>query len=275
VSIKRARDILQRELDTTLGNVEELARSLAACRQELETALDTARAAVADAEAANRAKSDFLSVMSHELRTPLNAVIGFLDLLQAGTGGELTDAQLPYVDRARHSSQHLLKLVEQILSYTKMEAGTEEVRWEHSDLRAIVEAVGEMIAPTAAAKGLDLQVEVPNEAVPVHTDPDKAKQILLNLAGNAVKIHRRGSVSISVRSEADRAIVTVRDTGPGIPPEQREKIFEPFWQADTCKTRAVEGTGLGWRSSIVSRGCWAGRSKSSRTGERGRPSCSA
>jgi signal transduction histidine kinase len=245
VAIKRARDVLQSELDTTLDNVEQLARSLATRKKELEAALIAARSAAAEAGAANRAKADFLSVMSHELRTPLNAVLGYLDLLQSGLGGELTELQRRFVDRAKHSSDHLFGLVEQLLTYTRVEAGTERVLNEEIDLRAIVHDVTEMIEPLAAAKGLSLSVVMPDDPVRVQTDPAKVRQILINLVENAVKFTSSGSVSATLEGDTERAVVTVHDTGGGILPEHLGRVFEPFWQADLSKTRIVGGTGLG------------------------------
>jgi signal transduction histidine kinase len=245
IRMKRARDILQRELASTMGDVEALAGDIAARKRELETALEAARLAFAEAEAASRAKSDFVGVMSHELRTPLNAITGYVELLGEGLGGELTDAQRKYVERIRSSARHLLSLVDEVLEFARVEAATVQVREESVDLRTVVEEAAGLVEPLAAGKGLALHVRTPGEPVIVTTDAPRLRQVLVNLTENAVKFTSHGEVSVSLERRGDQAVLQVRDTGPGIPEEHLEKIFDPFWQADASNTRQTGGTGLG------------------------------
>jgi signal transduction histidine kinase len=245
IRMKRARDILQRELASTMGDVETLAGDIAARKRELESALEAARLAFAEAEAASRAKSDFVGVMSHELRTPLNAITGYVELLDEGLGGELTDPQRKYLDRIRSSARHLLSLVEEVLQFARMEAATVDVAEEPVDLRAVVEEGRALVEPLAAEKGLAFHVRTPEKPVIASTDAARLRQVLVNLAGNAVKFTEHGEVSVTLERRGSEAVLCVRDTGPGIPEEHREKIFEPFWQADASTTRETGGTGLG------------------------------
>jgi signal transduction histidine kinase len=243
--MKRARDLLRGALDTTQGDVEALAAQITARNRELKEALEALRLAFAEAEAANHAKADFLSVMSHELRTPLNAIVGYIELLEGEIGGPLNDTQRSYIERVKGSAQHLRSLVEEVLTYARIEAGAEQVARREVDLRDVVREAESLVAPAAAEKGLALEVQLPEEPILVETDPERVRRILVNLAGNAVKFTREGRVTLSLRSEGDWITLRVEDTGPGIAEEDMEKIFEPFWQADPSTTRAAGGTGLG------------------------------
>ncbi|HET9985001.1 MAG TPA: PAS domain S-box protein [Longimicrobiales bacterium] len=217
------------------------------CAQALERAeaYDAERQARSDAEAANEAKSQFLATMSHELRTPLNAIIGYAQLLRDGITGPVTDAQVEQLGRIDRSSRHLLALIEDILSFAKIQSGREEVRLEDTDIRRLLEGVAEVATPLATAKSLAVEVQAPDGIGSVRTDPTKARQILMNLVSNAVKFTKAGRVRLSARPVPGGVALSVSDTGVGIPPELTERIFEPFWQADQSRTRLVGGTGLG------------------------------
>jgi len=194
--------------------------------------------------AASRAKSDFLAVMSHELRTPLNSILGYVDLIHAGIGGPVSEQQRSHLDKIRISSRHLLQIIDEILTYSRMDAGRETVRVERTPLASIVADVVAVSEPLARESGLRFIVDdVPDDDL--WTDPQKVRQILLNLLTNAVKFTEEGSVRLSVDVGEATCAFVVADTGRGIAPEDVERIFEPFWQVEQPHTRSRGGTGLG------------------------------
>ncbi len=206
--------------------------------------LEAEHAAREHAEAANRAKSQFLAVMSHELRTPLTAVIGYADLIVAGVGGEVTETQKHHVDRIKASAWHLLRLIEGILEYARLEAGKETTTIEGADVARIAREAAALVEVQAAGKGLELALRIP-DSLPAPTDAEKLKQILANLLANAVKFTDEGRVELAVEKSGGYAVCTVRDTGPGIDAADIPRIFEPFIQVDQSATRRTGGAGLG------------------------------
>ncbi len=204
--------------------------------------------ALARAEAANQAKRRFISVVSHEMRTPLNAIIGMADLLR---DTPLTREQADMLQTLRGSSRLLLGLVEEVLDFSNIEAGKVTLDKVDFDLHSLVNSTCRILAAQAAAKGLDLVVSIMPEVPPaVRGDPHYLRQVLINLAGNAVKFTQSGSVTIHVSAQAEtpagvRLKFSIRDTGMGIAPEAQARIFESFTQADQSTTRRFGGTGLG------------------------------
>ncbi|HYH83528.1 MAG TPA: PAS domain S-box protein [Longimicrobium sp.] len=198
-----------------------------------------------EALAANRAKAGFLATMSHELRTPLNAMIGYVDLLLMGIPETIPQGARGHVERIRLAARHLLSIIEEILTFSRIEAGRETVEREAVDLAALAGEVSAIIEPLANERGLLLHVPEDVDPPTLVTDPRKLRQILVNLLGNAVKFTERGSVGFAVARGDGAVLLHVRDTGIGIDPALHEAIFEPFRQVDGGMTRAAPGTGLG------------------------------
>lgn len=203
------------------------------------------QAARAEAEAANRAKSDLLAVMSHELRNPLHVMLSYLDLLLNGVPEPIPDASKRQVERVRTAGQQLLQLIEQSLTYSRIELGQEKIRPEHIDLTELIRGTAELVQPLLRRKGLAFSVHMPEEPIRADTDPGKVRQILLNLLSNAVKFTGEGEVALTAEEKGEEVLLEVRDTGAGIPAEELEHIFEPFRQAEHAQERRENSTGLG------------------------------
>ena len=195
------------------------------------------------AESANLAKGKFVATLSHEFRTPLTAVLGYADLLNLD--GTLSAAQEQRVARIKAAAWHLVAMVDEVLSFAKLDAGQEVIDHETLDAREIARAARGLLEPEAVAKGLAFALDVPDEVVSVRTDGRKARQILINLCGNAVKYTEAGEVCLRLRAEARRVTFEVRDTGIGIAPEHHARIFERFWQVSGGSTRTAAGIGIG------------------------------
>ncbi len=220
-----------------------------------ERARAAADAARAEAEAANRSKSEFLAVMSHELRTPLNAIAGYVELIEMGIRGPVTEAQLIDLGRVRKSQRHLLGLINGVLDYAKVAAGA--VRFDMADV-ALFEVLGSceaLVLPQARAKRIALRFTECDPMLAVRADREKLQQIVLNLLANAVKFTEPGGAvglvcegttfADGAATGSGRVYIRVSDTGAGIAENQLERVFEPFVQVDAKLTRAHGGTGLG------------------------------
>ena len=201
-------------------------------------------AALRRAEVGSQAKSDFLASMSHELRTPLSAIVGYMDLLEGEMVGAVAPLQRTYLGRVKAAAHHLISVIEEILSFSRVEAGKEQVYLEAVDAAALAREVEELFEPQALRKNIALLVSLP-EPVTIWTDATKLRQILINLVGNAMKFTDAGQVGIDMSVTEDRAYFRIRDTGPGIAESDLSRIFDPFTQIDQSLKRTKGGTGLG------------------------------
>jgi len=230
-ALRHNAEIRSVELSTLLEKSREQAEELDRRRRE--------------ADVANRAKTDFLAAMSHELRTPLNAIAGYVQLLMLGVRGPLTEDQIADLTRVQRSQQHLLGLINDLLNFSRLEAGSVIYQIEPVPLTAVLESAAGMITPQAATKGITVTWHTPPSLVAL-ADRSKLEQVLLNLLTNALKFTEPGG-TVSIRCEADGEFVRahITDTGSGIPADRLTMIFEPFVQLGRSFVNQREGTGLG------------------------------
>jgi PAS domain S-box-containing protein len=237
------------ELEVQAVAQQELNDELTERTFELERQRAAAEDAQHAADAANRAKSEFLAVMSHELRTPLNAIGGYTQLLETGVYGPVSSTQQEALGRITRSQRHLLGLINDVLNLARVETGRVDYSLEDVVLDDIIAELAAMIEPQIAAKRLVYAVELPESPLVVRADREKLVQILLNLLSNAVKFTPDGgaiTMRCALRQNAvDTVLVEVADTGRGIPADKIEAIFEPFVQVRARRSGASEGTGLG------------------------------
>lgn len=220
---------------------DELERQVSVRTEQLEKAKNAA-------EAASRAKSAFLATMSHEIRTPMNGVLGMAEML---LGTELTETQRNYTQLVKQSGEHLLVIINDILDFSKIEAGKLTVEYINFNLWDLLDDIHTVYTPQAEAKGIAMHFDIANDIpVAICGDPNRLRQIMANLLGNAIKFTNDGRILARVRiaSEDNQAVMLrfeVHDTGIGISREARGRIFEAFSQADDSTTRKFGGTGLG------------------------------
>jgi signal transduction histidine kinase len=193
--------------------------------------------------AASDSKSAFLATMSHELRTPLNAIIGYQSLLAEGIDGRLNEPQLVQLTRIRASADHLLGLIDEVLTFSRLDVGKEVVRRDEVRLEPIIAEALTMVTPLAESKGLKLRAETVDASL--FTDDGKVRQILLNLLSNAIKFSDDGEIVVRSSVDRDSVAISIIDPGVGISVENIARIFDPFWQVEQRSTRKVGGTGLG------------------------------
>jgi signal transduction histidine kinase len=232
----------KREVEEARRVAEEERRSAEEARQAAEETREAA-------EAANKAKSAFLANMSHELRTPLNAIIGYGELLQEEAEDAGHEELIPDLQKICTSGKHLLKLINNVLDLSKIEAGKMDLYVETFDLEQLVEEVAATAEALVAKNSNRFELRLPPDLGELKGDATKLKQVLLNVIGNAGKFTENGTISLEVRRENDYdgswVVFRMTDTGIGMKPEQLAKLFQAFTQADAATTRKYGGTGLG------------------------------
>ena len=236
----------RREAEFREEEVRAMADQLERHARELEKRSKEAEEARQRADEANTVKGQFLAAMSHELRTPLNAIGGYTDLLSLGVPGPVNDQQRVHLDRIKRSQAHLLAIINDILSFTKIEAGQLSYDFGNVVLDDTAESVAMLLGAQAQLKGLTLRHVSGDVAVNAWADRAKVEQIVLNLVSNALKFTESGGeITITTRTDRDHALISVKDTGHGIAQDQLEAVFEPFVQVGRTLTSQREGTGLG------------------------------
>ncbi len=212
-------------------------------RRRAEAAM---RSALAHAAEANQAKAEFLAVMSHELRTPLNAISGYVDMLSLGVDGELNDKQRTSLSRVQLNQQHLLSLIDDVLTFARIEAGKLKFEIQTVLVHDLIESVEPIIGPELRKRDLAFSCDPCDPALAVRADPEKLRQVLLNFLVNAMKFTAAGgSVRVGADRRDDLVRIWVSDTGVGIPGDQVAHVFEPFFQVERGPTRRYPGIGLG------------------------------
>jgi PAS domain S-box-containing protein len=200
----------------------------------------------AEAQVANRVKSEFLTTMSHELRTPLNAIAGYAELLTLGLRGPVTQQQSEDLGRIQHNQRHLLSLINDILNFARLEAGHLDFELRDVPVSELLSGLGPLVEPLVRARSLEYSCMLDGAPAVARADPDKVQQILINLLSNAIKFTQPGGrIGIDYDASTESIMINVRDTGRGVSADKLESMFEPFVQLDRRLTSSHEGTGLG------------------------------
>ena len=249
----RYRSALERERQAELQQANrqlrdseaQLERRVEDRTRELVVAKEQAESALQRAEKADQIKSQFLASMSHELRTPLNAILTFNELMAMGTFGEVNDEQIDYLQKALDSGRHLLSLINDVLDITKIQSGMMKLFMEGGfEISKELEAITASAEKLLIGKPVQLVRDIDPDIPPFVCDKRRVRQVLLNLVSNAVKFTEQGTITLSVKKRDNDLLVAVIDTGPGIPLDQQDIIFEPFVQTE-AGIRHAGGTGLG------------------------------
>ena len=214
--------------------------------EELATQRDTLQTQAEELRAADKLKDQFLGILSHELRTPLNAVLGFASILEEGVAGPLSERQQAYAGKIIAGTEVLLGLINDLLDMSRMQAGKFTLVVAPLDLGAVVRTTVANASALAEQKALRLEVDVAPDLPVVEGDEQRLAQVVLNLVGNATKFTPNGgAVAVRAARRDGHVRVEVRDDGPGIDPRHHDRLFQPFFQADSSNTRQAGGTGLG------------------------------
>jgi len=246
--LRRAHAELEGRVSKRTAELEERSSELQREVWQRQHAEKKLKAAIDVAEEANRTKSHFLANMSHELRSPLNSVIGFANILLKNQKGNLLPQQLRYMDRVRANGEHLLVLINEILDLSKVEAGRAEVNLSEVDLKVLVRETIAQLKGQLGDRPVRLGAVLPKEAKSIHTDEVKIRQVLINLVSNALKFTDEGHVTVRLRIHPKTqrpTLLSVTDSGMGIPKDRLESIFEAFRQGEVGASRRYGGTGLG------------------------------
>ena len=238
---------LQRQVEESMQAVNRSLNARVAQRtRELELALEGEQAARKEAESANRIKSELFARLSHEFRTPLHAVAGYLEILQQNIHGGLTNEQRRDVERIHQAQDHLMTLVNMILDFARLEGGPIELSMAEIPIEETLVGAEALVAPQIAKKKITYTHHAGDHSLSVFADREKVQQIMVNLLANAMKFTPAGgAVDLDWRIEEETLLVRVRDTGPGIPDDKLEQIFEPFVQLRSPGSIPTGGTGLG------------------------------
>jgi signal transduction histidine kinase/CheY-like chemotaxis protein len=244
---EQAREKVEKVRDQRM-EFKQIQEDLILANRELARLSDRLKVMHQVAEEARQAKEEFVANVSHELRTPLNMIIGFSEMITRSPqiyGGQLPPELLADIAAIQRNSQHLARLVDDVLDLSQIEAGRMALTKEWTTLQEIVEEATLALGALYESKGLYLEAECPPDLAPIFCDSTRVRQVMLNLLSNAGRFTERGGVRIKVRREKDDVVVSVTDTGPGITLEDQKKLFEPFYQIDGSIRRRHGGSGLG------------------------------